>query len=438
MVGGFRLKANQLAYWCWCLMLFFIPFSTALGLLMSALAIVSGCLGFSPRSFRRTFKQPVIVLCVLLFVWLTLSMLWSMAPKAEMLEAWSKYRKLLYPALVMMVLYNLRKGPGGLLYGFLAGCGVIAVMSLLSAYGILELILGPPRESGGWYVGPGWLFIGGPENPTFGRNHITQSAFLSFAVMLSLGNAWHSGYIKLRFKCCLIWLCSAIIYLQPIFLLQGRTGYLLALIIPVYFSSICLLYMRGKKKILIPIFAGVITAVTLYSSPHFLTRTKVMGDSVANYVVNGELKDSGVRLEFWRAGLEIFSKYPFIGTGVGGYAEAYSRLDGRSRWLAESRVQPHSEYVLMAIQGGAVGAFVFSLLCVAVTRLAIKQVSQRPAILGLVIIFFLDAVFNSVIWDLAEGHFFVMFIALSIYPTCNAFSHFSKTSKTTDTDSHNA
>lgn len=362
ILGGFRLKANQLAYWCWCLTLFFIPFSTALGLLMSALAIVSGLLGFSFESFKRTLKQPLVFLCILLFGWLTLSMLWSIAPKAEMLEAWSKYRKLLYPALVLMVLYNLRKGPEGLVNGFLAGCGVVALMSLLSASGILEFFMGAPQVAGGWYLGPGWLFIGGPDNPTFGRNHITQSAFLSFAAMLALGRAW----ILIRRHVAIVrqavgWLVTAAAYLIPIFLLQARTGYLLATALFIYWIFLFFRYLEKKQAAICALLTVSVFASLVTISPHILSRTKVLTDSVTKYIGKKEMADNGVRLEFWESGLKIFLKTPTVGVGLGSYAEAYANLDGRPDWLVKNRSQPHSEYILMMVQGGALGCYCFSL-----------------------------------------------------------------------------
>jgi O-antigen ligase len=417
MVRGFRLKANQIAYWCWCLMLFFIPFSTALGLLMSALAIVSGLLGFSLQSFKKTFKQPVIILCVLLFGWLTLSMLWSIAPKAEMLEAWSKYRKLLYPALVMMVLYNLRRGPSGLVYGFLAGCGVVAVMSLSSAYGILELLLGPPADWGvatGWYVGPGWLFVGGPENPTFGRNHITQSAFLAFASMLALGQAWYSAH-EPRMRRCHLWIFIALIYLHPIFLLQARTGYLLAVSLFAYWIFIVVRHLHPGNRMMVVLGGASIFMAMIAASPHITERTKILANSLQTYAAGSELTDSGVRLDFWKSGLKIISDSPIAGDGLGSFAEAYSKLEDRPEWLVRSRPQPHSEIVLIATQGGLIALVIFMTFLIFSLWHGFTVAKENPGLLGILALFYLDSGINSVIWDLAEGHFYTLITVLVVW-----------------------
>lgn len=415
-MGRIRTRANQIAFWSWCAMLFCIPFSTALGLLFSAIAVVSGLVGFSVHSLKTTIRQPAIALCVALFVWLTISMLWSIAPQAEMLEAWSKYRKLLYPALALMVLYNLKKSPRAMIYGFLAGTGLVALVSLSSFYGLLQILLGPPEVAGGWYVGPGWLFIGGPENPTFGRNHITQSAFLAFAAMIALGKAWTGRRVLGRETPCFLWILAALIYLQPIFLLQGRTGYLLAAALCLFWGIIALRYLSVRSSLTSLLLGGAIIATMVANSPHAFSRTKLMTDSIGQYVEQGKLSDSGVRMEFWRSGAQIFMDKPILGVGLGGYSEAYSQLKtGQPDWLARSRPQPHSEYVLMAVQGGIISLFIFiGVLLSSIVNAAVAQRADAGP-LGLVILYFLNAAFNSVIWDLAEGHLLVLVMILAAF-----------------------
>ena len=424
-MGPIRTRANQIAFWSWCAMLFCIPFSTALGLLVSATAVVSGLVGFSVQSFKTAIRQPAIGLCVLLFVWLTISMLWSIAPRAEMLEAWSKYRKLLYPALALMVLYNLKKSPRAMIFSFLGGTGLVALVSLASAYGLLQILLGPPEVAGCWYVGPGWLFIGGPENPTFGRNHITQSAFLVVASTLAFGQAWQqcvrnpaSHFIQ-KF----LWSVAGFLYIQPVFLLQSRTGYVLALTAVIFWIVMCIRHMNIKQAIPVILVGASMLISMAANSPHILHRIKAMSESVAGYVGHGEMIDSGVRLEFWRAGITIFAESPIIGRGLGSYAEAYSALEGRPKWLVENRSQPHSEFVLQAVQGGGVALLIFCWIIFNIINTGFRNSYADPAILGATALYFIDASFNSVIWDLAEGHILIVFVCASVFQKMRSKVH---------------
>jgi O-antigen ligase len=159
------------------------------------------------------------------------------------------------------------------------------------------------------------------------------------------------------------------------------------------------------------------------NSPHILHRTKAMSESVAGYVGHGEMIDSGVRLEFWRAGITIFAESPIIGRGLGSYAEAYSALEGRPKWLVENRSQPHSEFVLQAVQGGGVALLIFCWIIFNIINTGFRNSYADPAILGATALYFIDASFNSVIWDLAEGHILIVFVCASVFQKMRSKVH---------------
>jgi O-antigen ligase len=314
-----------------------------------------------------------------------------------------------------------------MIFSFLAGAGLVVLVSLTSAYGLLQILLGPPEMAGGWYVGPGWLFIGGPENPTFGRNHITQSAFLAFGAMLALGQAWVSWRSRHGTSKTFFWVAGSTLYVHTIFLLQGRTGYLLVAVFTLFWLYVALRYLELKKALLAIVLGASLVSALGISSPHLFSRTHVMVKSVSDYAERGEMTDSGVRLEFWRAGLEIMESRPAWGVGLGGFAEAYSRLEESPEWLRKNRSQPHSEFVLIATQSGLTGLLILVGLWFYLAYASVKITNINPSLAGLTALYFVDAIFNSVIWDLAEGHFLVLLIVCSCvfaglhgYPTSSS------------------
>ena len=115
----------------------------------------------------------------------------------------------------------------------------------------------------------------------------------------------------------------------------------------------------------------------------------------------------------------------FAGSGVGSFAELYSRDEAEPEDLRVTRPHPHSEYILQYVQAGAIGLILFlgiaiitmyrGYLCM--TSIVVKDgISSNDfinsSIFLVAALYFADGIFNSVVWDLAEGHFFVILISL--------------------------
>jgi len=415
---SFSFRLNHVAIWCWGLMLTALPFSTALALLFSAFGAVFSLFGLRREPLVAVVRSPIALCALLLFGWLALSSLWAVAPREELIEGVWKYRKLIFVVLVATSLVVCRKDPGFLINFFLAGCGIVALGSLASRFGLIEYVLGPPAATGGWPIEgtaqKSWLYIGAPDNPTFGRNHITQGAFLVFASMFAVGRSW-SALIgqSSAFLQGLLWFFLAVFYLVPVFSIQGRSGYLLALLGGIFWVVFGLFKLRGRTRFLAPLLAIAVLGALVYSSPHFFKRSYQAVDDVVRYSQTGEQTSQGERIRFWRAGLALAAERPLIGYGAGGYAQAYSELKSEPESLRSSRSQPHSEYVIVLVQGGFVG---FALL-LALTALSISATYRAPGctdragILCVLILFAIYAGFNSAIWDLAEGHLTAVLIA---------------------------
>lgn len=410
------LRFHEIALWAWGLMLLVLPFSTALALLFSAVGVIFSLLGLRRDLVVQTLSSPIVLLALALFSWLMLSTLWSVAPRDELLEGAWKYRKLTFVFLAAASIIACRKRPEFLINFFLMGCAVVAAGSLSSRFGILDLILGAPTSTGGWPIGVtptgSWFHIGGPDNPTFGRNHITQGALLVFAAMFAVGRAWTAFARGSELRWTGIgWAFAAAFYLIPVFSIQGRSGYLLAVIGAVFWIALALIRLRGSSRIMLPcIIFGCLTAL-IWSSPHFLKRSAEAVDDVVRYSQTGARTSQGERLGFWQAGLELAAQRPVFGYGVGGYAQAYSELPNQPEALKNSRSQPHSEWVILFVQGGVVAVALFALLALSVIRGIVKRGFREGSadFYGLLLVsslFFFYAAFNSAVWDLAEGHFF--------------------------------
>jgi len=415
------IRLNHIALWCWGLMLTTLPFSTALALLFSAFGAVFSVLGLRPGPLLAVVRSPIALCALLLFGWLAFSSIWAVAPRAELIEGVWKYRKLIFVVLVATSLVVCRKNPGFLINFFLAGCAIVAFGSLSSRFGVMEYVLGPPASTGGWPIGgtaqKSWLYIGGPDNPTFGRNHITQGAFLVFASMFATGRSWSAFRVSTaqRYR-GFLWALIAIFYLLPVFSIQGRSGYLLAFLGAGFWVVFSAVSLRGWKRLVPGTLVVLVLGVMVSTSPHFLKRSNEAVEDVVRYSQTGEQTSQGIRIRFWRAGLELATERPLLGYGAGGYAQAYSQLADEPQWLRVARSQPHSEYVILLVQGGLVALALFVILAVASTRSTWGGLisPDGPGLVGVAILFFAYSSFNSAVWDLAEGHFFPCLVGLAI------------------------
>lgn len=403
-----------------------LPFSTALTLTFSFFGVLFGLLGFDWLAFKKVMRSPIAILCVALFAWLALSMFWSIAPKEDLVEGISKYRKLLYVPLVAMLLVSTRVKPWFLMNFFVVGCLVVCLGSLSSSTGLLEHLIGPQLPGGGWGLGgtPShyWFYVGPPEMPTFGRAYIAQGAFLVFSVMYLVGvllqtfSDQRKGVSDFRIAALTLVILTMVLVVLN---LGGRTGYVL-LFVGLLLWGLKLVQWKQWKLFIGLLLVSITTAAGFAGlNQRVVERTQAAITDVTQYRETGALTSQGLRLRFWERGLRAGLERPLQGWGVGSYAEVFSRDEGQPRELRESRPHPHSEYVLQLVQGGIFGILFLCAVLVGIARMYFMSNNNNPnpipiqnlsmSVIGLQILF--NGGFNSTLWDLAEGHAFTFIIA---------------------------
>jgi O-antigen ligase len=410
-------RCRLIAIWNWGFMALCLPFSTALTLIFSTFGVLFGLLGFDWLAFKKVMRSPIAILCVALFAWLALSMFWSIAPRDELIEGISKYRKLLYVPLVAMLLVSTRVKPGFLMNFFVVGCSVACLGSLASSTGLLEHLIGPQSPGGGWGLGgtpsKHWFYIGPPEAPTFGRIWIAQGAFIVFSITYLIGVLLQTcgDQFKIVFDVRSVALTVVTLTMVLVVLnLGGRTGYVLLFVGLLLWVFKLAQWKQWKLSVGLLFVSITIVAGFVGLNHRVVERTQAAITDVTQYRESGALTSQGLRLRFWEAGFRAGLQRPLQGWGVGSYPEVFSRDERQPRELRESRPHPHSEYVLQFVQGGVFSAFAFFALVLYLCRLSLvglKEPLQTSAVfVGILVL--VDAGFNSVIWDLGEGHFFLI------------------------------
>lgn len=221
-------------------------------------------------------------------------------------------------------------------------------------------------------------------NPSPFMIHIEYSVFLAFASLLILNRILFEKYLP---KERLLLIMLFLLVIGNLFLIEGRTGQVAFLI------GLMILSIMHFKFSVKSIFVGfiLITSISMiaYSnSSAFEKMTDKTFNSVKN-ISNKNLDSSlGVRVSYWILTYDIVSKNIF-GVGLGDYIdevknqleeEKYPYLEEyRKTFLKKNH--PHSQFLLIILQMGLIGALVFGVVIYNLFNIKIDNKNNRVVIL---------------------------------------------------------
>jgi len=138
--------------------------------------------------------------------------------------------------------------------------------------------------------------------------------------------------------------------------------------------------------------------------------------NVERMVVSDDYHSSvGYRLEFYRNAINIGLDYPLSGVGVGDVKRTLqSRAEtGEIRLLTDN---VHSEFMNMLIVGGIPALLLFSgfIVAIAYSGFVMRRQSRwlGDALIGMGVVIFVSALFNSTIKDYGEKHALMIMLSL--------------------------
>ena len=219
-------------------------------------------------------------------------------------------------------------------------------------------------------------------------------------------------------------IAAAFLCLTVLFAIDGRTGHLVLLLLAAVVAWVH--SPRRWRWVALVAVPMVVVAVGLGSSAVQLRVAETMAASSKNE--SGELTSTGIRIELIRSGFALSTQYYATGAGFARYAEV-NRQSVTARFGPEPVRQglpwatienPHSEFV-MQIVGGGVAALVLFVVWLVLPVMRRKNGHADVALVGLVLAFAVGCVFNSMLRDFIEGHFYVALLAwLLAHPTAPA------------------
>jgi O-antigen ligase len=324
------------------------------------------------------------------------SLVWTEAPLEYASHAWLKHSKVLTIPFLLILLHDPSRTKFGLRW-FVLGQFTVICMSWMIYFGVHISAGKAPHE--------------GPI--VFSESYIDQS--LMFAVSSAV--AWHlrkeniwPRWISLSMPC--------LATLNIIFLLPGRTGYLI-----LFALLVVTLFWAFPRRIRSPaIFAFTVCAVlaSIIFSSNFRNSLEHTVIDSKSYLFQQETQTStGWRLNAWKLSIEAILKQPVIGYGVGSFVpavESLQKIDNKVFGTSLSS-NPHQEFLLWGIELGIGGVLMLVAIIVStVIQASSMPTSTRRAMYCITIALSIASLLNSALYDDLIGDF--LCVALGV---CMAF-----------------
>jgi len=382
-------NAEKGAMWAAALLGLSIPISTSLDSILAGLIVALLLVGGHFRDKIRAVRDNPIVLPALAFFGMyLLGLSYGVATGREAMESLAKASDLL---LIPILLYLFREE--GIRRLALAGFLTAIVSMILISY-LLWLGVIPPNK----------LFhITSDDAYTPFHHRITHGSLMAFGAYLFALKARLERRTAVRVLCALL---SIAALANVLFIVSGRTGYVVALALGGYYLVAGWRWRGVAAATAVILVLGVAVYLMPASVPH--QRLAMMAEEFAGWQPGQPSSTSvGYRLEYYRNSLKLIAEHPVLGAGTGGFKGAYASLvEGKGM---DPTVNPHNEYLMVAIQLGLAGLALLFWLLITLWRRAsdLPGGFERSAARGLVVLILSASLVSSTLIDHTEGFFFV-------------------------------
>lgn len=377
--NSLRRRCDEASRWMAVATAFSLVVSTALCtitmVLFLAFWIASG--GYRAK-LARIRAQPIALWSLALLLMLNLGVVYSSASLDQALDTLRSYRELLYIPLLLTV-FNEEQWQRRGYYAFLVAMALTLILSYCKLFGWPPL--GPPKEA-----------------YTVFKGRIAHGLLMAYAIYL-----WAEHFMQQGRWRWLWGILAALGLVNLLLMIGGRTGHF------VFFALIVLfMYRHWRWQGLLAsglVVVGLALAAS-YTSDIFRARMGAMVNDLkwpeAKVITSGR-----VRLEFYSNTLGLIMRHPVLGGGTGSFIPEYAELAKEKALYPTDN--PHNEFLLITTQVGLLGLVLLLMLGYRQWRMSY---GLRPeyvaAAQGLVVTMAVGSLFNSLLLDFTEGHFYAL------------------------------
>lgn len=363
---------------------------------------------FMAGNFRKQLniirRNPVALSALTLMAFLSLSLLYGEAPLSQSLRGLARYRNLIYLVFFITIFRTAKMREAGL-RAFAAAMVVTLIASCMAEAAI------PPFHNHHATLG---------SDAGIFRNRIIQGLCMGLFAYLLL----HRFLEQPRRR----WPLAVLALLamgNTMFMVGGRTGYL---VLASLIVLLCVQRLRFRTLAYAGAAIGVLAVIGYFHSETILMRVRLVHTEIAAYLDyrnhGGPLipegweervthTSCGQRMEYYRIGLNLLREHPLLGVGVGNvvhHMKAYPEEEGNG----PPNHNLHSEFIMMAAQGGVVGLTL--LLCLLATCWRTSRHLSPPMrhlAEGMLVLTVVAGTINSIITERTEGVLFAFGLGLA-------------------------
>ena len=377
--NSLRRRCDEASRWMAVATAFSLVVSTALCTITMVLFLVFWIASGGYRAkLARIRAQPIALWSLALLLMLNLGVVYSSASLDQALDTLRSYRELLYIPLLLTV-FNEEQWQRRGYYAFLVAMALTLILSYCKLFGWPPL--GPPKEA-----------------YTVFKGRIAHGLLMAYAIYL-----WAEHFMQQGRWRWLWGILAALGLVNLLLMIGGRTGYF------VFFALIVLfMYRHWRWQGLLAsglVVVGLALAAS-YTSDIFRARMGAMVNDLkwpeAKVITSGR-----VRLEFYSNTLGLIMRHPVLGGGTGSFIPEYAELAKEKALYPTDN--PHNEFLLITTQVGLLGLVLLLMLGYRQWRMSY---GLRPeyvaAAQGLIVTMAVGSLFNSLLLDFTEGHFYAL------------------------------
>ena len=248
------------------------------------------------------------------------------------------------------------------------------------------------------------------------RNYATQGMVFAVAIFSIVMGFIYQKKFKVQHEWPHIFYMISLL-IAIIFMTSGRSGYLVLIVLSIYFCYRTIIY---KKNYWAALFVCLLVPSLFLNSSIVKDRVNLGINEISNVSAAYEKETSmGSRIIAWKNAIELIKKHPLLGVGTGGYEPAFvdhvKDQKGQENFLHHD---PHNQFLKILAELGSIGFLIFIAFLASTLLQKVKPFYFHLG-LGVLIAWCATSLFSSHFSTFTEGRFIYIWLGIMLASESN-------------------